>query len=64
MLFSQYFGGGHEGTLPTVVDGDGCCQCGDYGFAGTYVALKQAVHGDGALYVVGYFFSNASLCIG
>ena len=64
MLFGQDFGGGHEGALPAVVDGDGCCQCSDYGFAGTNVALKQAVHRDGALYVLGYFFSNPSLCVG
>ena len=44
VLVGEDFGGGHQGALPAVVDGDGRGERGDDRLAGADVALQQAVH--------------------
>ena len=66
VLFRQYFGGGHNGSLK-VAFGFQCGQhgkCGDDGFAAAYVALQQAVHGVRLSHVGADFVQHAGLGIG
>src|SRR5690606_39033359 len=49
VLLCQDLGGGHEGALEAVGDGDREGGAGDGGLAGAYVALEESGHGAGAL---------------
>ena len=62
MLLGQYFGGRHQGALPTVVNRNGCCERGHHGFARAHIALQQTVHGHLALQVARDFFAHTALC--
>ncbi len=61
MLDGKNFGGGHEGRLSVVFDGDNRgLECDD-GFAAANVALEEAVHRGGLFEVGGDFGEDALL---
>ncbi len=61
MLHGENFGGGHEGGLRAVFDGDHRRLQRDDGFAAADVALKEAVHRGGLFEVGGDFGEDAFL---
>ena len=61
VLLGQNFGRRHQRALPTRLHTNGGSQRRHHGFAGTYIALKQTVHGGGTRQVTRNFFAHAAL---
>ncbi|MNX65118.1 hypothetical protein D3C86_961620 [compost metagenome] len=64
VLFGEDLGGGHEGALVAVLDGDQQGQEGDHGLTGADVPLHQTVHGFGGGQVAAHLVEDPFLRAG
>ena len=64
MLFGKYFGGCHQASLKTIVDGYEHRHKRNKGLSRPYVALQKTVHLLTVSHIGTYFFHHPLLCIG